>query len=89
MQLKNIVLSTAFVISLAGPHLALAQNPERDNVFAMALAEQCDMNKTGMVTKANYMKMTEMKWDKMAKGSKELSVANTAKIFMDTSRESN
>ena len=47
------------------------------------------MAKSGMVTKANYMKMVEMKWDKMGKGSKELSVAATAKIFMDTSRESN
>ena len=55
----------------------------------MQLAEQCDMDKTGKVTKANYMKMMEMKWDKMAKGQKELSVANTAKIFMDTTRQAN
>ena len=33
--------------------------------------------------------MMETKWDKMAKGAKELSVANTAKIFMDPNRASN
>lgn len=35
------------------------------------------------------MKAMELKWDKMAKGSKELSVANTAMIFMDTTKISN
>ena len=89
MQLKSIVLSIGLAAALVGPHLAFAQNPEKDNAFAMALAEQCDMDKSGKVTKANFMKMMEMKWDKMAQGSKELSVANTAKIFMDTSRASN
>ena len=89
MKLKNIALSIGLATVLVGPHLAFAQNPEKDNAFAMALAEQCDMNKSGTVTKANYMKMMEMKWDKMAKGATELSVANTAKIFMDTSKASN
>ena len=83
MQLRNIALSARLALVLAAPQLSLAQNPERDNAFAMALAQQCDMDKTGMVSKANYMKMMEAKWDKMARGAKELSVANTAKIFMD------
>ena len=47
------------------------------------------MDNDGMVTKAEYLKMMEMKWDKMAKGAKELSVANTATIFMDTCRALN
>ena len=89
MKLKNIALSIVLAGTLVGAHLALAQNPEKDNMFAMQLAQDCDMDKTGMVTKANYMKMMETKWDKMAKGAKELSVANTAKIFMDANRASN
>ena len=89
MQLKNILMSAGLALVLAAPTLALAANPERDVDFAMALAQQCDMDKTGMVTKANYMKMMEAKWDKLAKGAKELSVANTARIFMDSNRASN
>ena len=89
MQLRNIALSAGLALALASPQLSFAQSPERDNAFAMALAQQCDMDKTGMVSKANYMKMMEAKWDKMAKGAKELSVANTAKIFMDGYSASN
>ena len=88
MNLKQTALSVGLAAALVGSN-AFAQNPEKDNAFAMALAEQCDMDKSGKVTKANFMKMMEMKWEKMAQGSKELSVANTAKIFMDTSRASN
>jgi len=88
MTLKNIVLSLGLAAALAGSN-AFAQNPEKDNAFAMQLAAACDMDNSGMVTKAEYMKMMQMKWDKMAKGAKELSVANTAKIFMDSSRASN
>ncbi|MEO7761397.1 MAG: hypothetical protein ABIS68_05740 [Casimicrobiaceae bacterium] len=87
MNMKQIALSAGLALALVGSH-AFAANPEKDNAFAMQLAEACDMDHTGMVTKANYMKMMEMKWDKMAKGAKELSVANTAKIFMDTSKAS-
>lgn len=88
MTLKQIALSVGLAAALAGSQ-AYAQNPEKDNAFAMQLAAACDMDSNGMVTKAEYMKMMEMKWDKMSKGAKELSVANTAKIFMDTSRASN
>ena len=91
MQLRNLALSSAFAVAafaLAAP-ASFAANPERDGEFAMALAQQCDMDKTGMVSKANFMKMMEQKWDKVAKGAKELSVANTAKIFMDPNRASN
>lgn len=89
MQLRNIALSAGLALVLAAPQLSFAQNSERDHAFAMALAQQCDMDKTGMVSKANYMKMMEAKWDKMAKGAKELSVANTARIFMDGYSASN
>ena len=61
----------------------------KDNAFAMQPAVACAMDNDGMVTKAEYLKMMEMKWDKMAKGAKELSVANTATIFMDTCRALN
>ena len=91
MQLRNFALSSALAVaafSIAVPG-AFAANPERDNDFAMSLAQQCDMDKSGMVSKASFMKMMEAKLDKVAKGAKELSVANTAKIFMDTNRASN
>ena len=88
MTLKNIALSLGFAAAHAGSN-AFAQNPERDNAFAMQLAAACDMDHNGMVTKTEYLKMMESKWDNMAKGAKELSVANTAKIFMDPNRASN
>ena len=88
MTLKNMVLPLALVAALIGSN-AFAQNPEKDNAFAMQLAAACDMDGNGMVTKTEYMKMMEMKWDKMAKGAKELSVANAAKIFMDPYKASN
>jgi len=88
MTLKKIALSVGLAALVAGSH-AYAQNPEKDNAFAMELAAACDMDHNGMVTKAEYMKMMEMKWDKIANGAKELSVANTAKIFMDSNRASN
>ena len=88
MNLKQTALSVGLAAALVGSN-AFAQNPEKDNAFAMQLAAACDMDNNGMVTKAEYMKMMEMKWDKMSKGAKELSVANTAKIFMDASRPSN
>ena len=88
MTLKNMALSLGLAAALAGS-TAFAQNPEKDNAFAMQLAAACDTDNNGMVTKAEYLKMMEAKWDKMAKGAKELSVANTAKIFMDTGRVSN
>ena len=88
MTLKQIALSVGLAAALIGSH-AYAQNPEKDNMFAMQLAEACDMDHNGKVTKANFMKMMEMKWDKMAKGSKDMTVANTARIFMDTGKASN
>jgi len=88
MSLKNIGLSLGLAAALIGSN-AFAQNPEKDNAFAMQLAMSMKADAKGMITKAEYMKMMEMKWDKMAQGAKELSVANTAKIFMDTSRASN
>lgn len=87
MTLKNIALSLGLAAALAGSN-AFAQNPEKDNAFAMQLAMSMKADAKGMISKAEYMKMMEMKWDNMAKGSKELSVANTAKIFMDTSKAS-
>ena len=88
MNLKQLALSVGLAAVLAGSN-AFAADPEKDSGFAMQLAAACDMDHNGMVTKAEYMKMMEMKWDKMAKGAKELSVANAAKIFMDSSRASN
>ena len=85
MTLKNIAVSLGLAAALAGS-AAFAQNPEKENAFAMQLAGTCDMDHNGMVTKAEYMKTMEMKWDKMAKGSKELSVAHAAKIFMDANQ---
>jgi hypothetical protein len=82
MTFKNIALSLGLAAAVVGSS-AFAANPERDFDWAMQLAQQTDMDHNGMVTKAEYMKMMEMKWDKMASGAKELSVANTAKIFMD------
>ena len=87
MNLKQIALSASLIAALVGSN-AFAADPEKDGAFAMQLAAACDMDNNGMVTKVEYMKMMEMKWDKMAKGAKELSVANTAKIFMDTSKAS-
>lgn len=87
MTLKNIALSLGLAAALVGSN-AFAQNPEKDNNFAMQLAMSMKTDQYGMVTKAEFMKMMEMKWDTMAKGSKELSVASTAKIFMDTSKTS-
>jgi hypothetical protein len=87
MTLKNIALSLGLAAALAGAN-AYADNPEKDNAFAMQLAMSMKADAKGMITKAEYMKMMEMKWDNMAKGSKELSVANTAKIFMDTNKAS-
>jgi hypothetical protein len=88
MTLKNIALSLGLAAALVGSN-AFAQNTEKDNVFAMQLAQACDMDNNGMVTKTEFLKMMETKWDKMAKGAKELSVTNTAKIFMDPSKPSN
>jgi hypothetical protein len=88
MTLKHIALSIGLAAVAAGSS-AFAENPERDTAFAMQLAMQADMDHSGMVTKAEYMKVLETKWDKMAKGAKELSVANTAMIFMDTGKEAN
>ena len=88
MNLKQLALSVGLAAALVGSN-AFAADPEKDSAFAMQLAAACDMDNNGMVTKAEYMKMMEMKWDKMAKGAKELSVANAAKIFMDSSRASN
>ena len=87
MSLKKIALSIAIASTLLTSN-AFAQNPERDTAFAMQLAEACDTDKNGMVTKDEFMKMMTSKWDKMAQGKKELSVANTAKIFMDLSKAS-
>lgn len=55
----------------------------------MQLAMSMKADAKGMITKAEYMKTMEMQWDKMAKGAKELSVGNTAMIFMDGSKASN
>ncbi len=88
MTLKNIALSLGLAAALAGSN-AFAQNPEKDNAFAMQLAMSMKADTKGMISKTEYMKMMEMKWDKMAQGAKELSVANTAKIFMDTTKASN
>jgi len=87
MNLKNIAVALGMAAVLAGSG-AFAQNPEKDNAFAMQLAMSMKADAKGMITKAEYMKMMEMKWDKMAKGAQELSVANTAKIFMDTTKAS-
>ena len=53
MQLRNVALSAGLAFVLATPQLSDAQNAERDTAFAMALAQQCDMDKSGMVSKAN------------------------------------
>ena len=82
MTFKNIAQYLGLAAALVGSG-AFAANPERDNDWAMQLAMQTDMDHNGMVTKAEYMKMMEMKWDKMANGAKELPVSNVAKIFMD------
>jgi hypothetical protein len=82
MTFKNIALSLGLAAALVGCG-AFAANPERNDDWAMQLAMQTDMDHNGMVTKAEYMKMMEMKWDKMANGAKQLSVSDTAKIFMD------
>jgi hypothetical protein len=50
----------------------------KDNAFAMQPAAACNMDDNGMVTKAEYLKIMEMKREKMAKGARELSVANAA-----------
>ena len=85
MTLKNIGLSLGLAAALVGSN-AFAQNPEKDNAFAMQLAMSMKADAKGMISKDEFMKMMEMKWDKMAKGAKELSIANTAEIFMDTTR---
>ena len=40
----------------------------------------------GMASNAWVHKMMETPWDNVSQGSKELSVANIAKIFMDTTK---
>lgn len=47
------------------------------------------MDNNGMVTKAEYLKMMEMKWDKMAKGRRNFPSQMLPSVFMDTSRALN
>jgi hypothetical protein len=54
----------------------------------MQLAATCDLDNNGMVTKTEFLKMMETKWEKTARGAKELSVADAAKVFMDASKTS-
>ena len=53
MTLKNIALSLGLAAALVGSN-AFAQNTEKDNVFAMQLAQACDMDNNGMVTKTEF-----------------------------------
>jgi hypothetical protein len=59
-QLKTMLVAATLATALAGVPLAHAQ----ESVNADAFVKMCDMDKDGMVSKAEAMKMIEKMWDK-------------------------
>jgi len=74
MNISRFSRTAVFTLSLAAP-LAFAQNdpaidPNQIKAMAMEMAKAMDVNHDGMVSKQEFMKMMERKWNEMDNNKK-------------------
>ena len=78
----NKVRSFLFLATLLSVRSAFAADPAQFGSGNMHFdVKEMDANHDGMISKDEFMKYGEAKWDKMAKGNAMMSVADATKDF--------